>query len=91
METEGTDQTPLVSMVTTGTSNAMTDQSPAQQRLVPHLSKSEVNRLGDRGTALGFGVKLLTNLEELGSITTHSGAEFGWGRTSDLRVCSNLL
>ncbi len=59
-----------------------------RQGLDPHLSKSEVNRLADRGAALGVGMKLLANLEELGFLTAHSGAEFGWGRSSDLLVCS---
>ena len=36
-------------------------------------------------------MKLLTYLEELGFLTTHSGAEFGWGRSSYLCVCSTLL
>ncbi len=31
-------------------------------------------------------LKLLTYLEELGFLTTHSEAEFGWGRSSDLRA-----
>ncbi len=47
-----------------------------RQGPVPHLSKSEVSRLADRGAALGFGVKLLTYLEELGFLTTNSGTEF---------------
>ncbi len=50
----------------------------------PHLSKSEVSRLADRVAALSFGVKLLTYLEELGFLTTHSGAELKWGRSGDL-------
>ncbi len=33
-------------------------------------------------------LKLLTYPEELGSLTTHSEAEFGWGRSSDLRARS---
>ena len=36
-------------------------------------------------------MKLLTYLEELGFLTTHSGAEFGWGRSGDLCACSALL
>ena len=36
-------------------------------------------------------LKLLTYPEELGFLTTHSGAEFGWGRSSDLRVRSVVL
>ncbi len=57
----------------------------------PQLSKSEVSRLADWDAALGFGVKLLTYLEELGFLTTHSETEFGWGRSSDLCVCSTPL
>ncbi len=56
-----------------------------RQDPTPHLSKSEVTRLADRGAALG---KLLTYPEELGFLTTHFGAEFGRGRSSDLCVCS---
>ncbi len=78
METEGAGQTPLVSCCTT-------------QELDPHVSKSDVSRLADRGTALGFGLKLLIYLEEVGFLMTHSGAEFRGGRSSDLRAGSNLL
>ncbi len=38
--------------------------------------------------ALGLGMKLLANLEELGFLTTHSGAEFVWGRSSNLHTGS---
>ncbi len=62
-----------------------------RQGPVPHLSKSKVSRLADRGAALGHGTKLLTYSEELGFLTTHSGAEFRWGRSSDLCTCSALL
>ncbi len=36
-------------------------------------------------------MKLLTYLEELGFLMTHSGAEFGWGIFSDLCACSTPL
>ncbi len=36
-------------------------------------------------------LKLLTYLEELGFLTTHSEAELGRGRSSDLRARSVLL
>ena len=55
---------------------------------VSHLSKSEVNGLADRGAVLGHSVKLLTYPEKLGFLTTHSGADFGWGRSGDLCTCS---
>ena len=58
---------------------------------VPHLSKSEVSRLANRGAALGHGAKLLTYPEELGFLMTHSGAEFGQGRSSYICTCSALL
>ena len=50
-----------------------------------------MSRLADRGVALGFGVKLLTYLEELGFLTTHFGAEYIWGISSDLCMCSAPL
>ncbi len=70
----------------TRTLTRVPDQGP-----VPHLSKSEPSRLADRVAALGHGTKLLTYPEELGFLTTHSGAEFGWGRSSDLCACNALL
>ncbi len=92
MDTEGAGQTPEVSMVMTGAPSTTTDQAPPlRQGPDPHLSKSEVSKLADRGTDLGFGVKLLTYLKELGFLTTHSGAEFGWGRSGDLCACSTPL
>ncbi len=62
-----------------------------RQGPVPHLSKSEVSRLADRGAALGHGTKLLTYPEELGFLMTHSGAEFRRGRSSDLCAHSALV
>ncbi len=55
-----------------------------RQGPTPHLSKSEVSWLADQGAALGHGTKLLTYPKELGFLTTHSGAEFGRGRSSNL-------
>ncbi len=92
METKGAGQTPEVSTVTTSALSTTTDQDPAQAPSPdPHLSKSEVSRLADQGVALGFGVKQLTYLEELGFLRTHSGAESGWGRSCDLCACSAPL
>ncbi len=59
-----------------------------RQGPVPHLSKSEVSRLADQDTGLGLGMKLLTYPEELGFLTTRSGAEFRRGRSGDLCTCS---
>ena len=89
METEETGQVPPMFMVTTGAPSTTTDQT--RQRLALHLSKSVVNTLADRGATLGLGMKLLVNLEELGFLMSHSGAEFGLGRSSDLCACSTSL
>ena len=50
-----------------------------------------MNKLADQCAALDLDTKLLTYPEELGYLMTHSGAEFGPGRSSDLCACSALL
>ncbi len=62
-------------------------RSLLRQGLDSHLSKSEVSRLADWGTALGFRLKLLSKLEELGFPNDSLWAEFGWGRSSDSFNC----
>ncbi len=57
MDTEGAGQAPEASAAMTGASSTTTNQGPLRQDPTPHLSKSEVSWLADRGAALGQGTK----------------------------------